>query len=132
MLTDFQRLQFDELLESIIDGLPQNIRHRLEELPVVVEDQPSEGELAALGLDRDRSILCGLHWGVPLTRRSAQHSGALPDRIMLFREPILAVARMHHGRNLYDFERQIRITLLHEIGHHFGLSENDLAKLGYG
>ena len=132
MLTDTQRQRFDDLLESIIGRLPHDVGRRLEEVPVVVEDQPSAQELAALGLDRDRSLLCGTHWGVPLTRRSVQHSGVLPDRIMLFREPIMAVAGMRGGRSLRDLERQIRITLLHEIGHHFGLNEDDLGNLGYG
>jgi predicted Zn-dependent protease with MMP-like domain len=81
-----------------------------------------------MDIDRRQSDLCGLHWGIPLTARSVEHSATFPDRMMLFRGPILRVA----GRRRQDLEEQIRITLLHEIGHHFGLDEDDLAALGYG
>lgn len=125
------RRHFDNLLESIIEALPDDIRERLEEVPVVVEDQPSARELADLGIEGRGTLLCGLHSGIPLTSRSVEHSGAIPDRIMLYRQPIIAVSRFRRGGSLRDLERQVRITLLHEIGHHFGLDEDDLAELGY-
>ena len=60
-----------------------------------------------------------------------EHSGTLPDRMMLFREPIMRLADWWAGQPDGELGRQIRITLLHEIGHHFGLDEDDLAALGY-
>jgi predicted Zn-dependent protease with MMP-like domain len=80
-------------------------------------------------------MLCGLHWGVPLTQRSVESAAHLPDQIMLFRGPIMRLASVSStGRTRRDrreLEGQIRITLLHEIGHHFGMNEEDLAELGY-
>ena len=122
------RRRFDELLESIIEQLPESLRRLMEEVPLIVEDEPSRRLLDDMDIDPRRGDLCGLHWGIALTDRSVQHSGTLPDRMMLFRGPILRTA----GRRLRELELQIRITLLHEIGHHFGLDEHDLEQLGYG
>jgi len=128
------RLRFDELLSRLIDDLPQPLRERLEEVPVIVEDEPPAELMRHLGLDRRRVELCGLHSGIPLTRRSVEHSGQLPDRINLFRGPIMRMVHRRAGgrATIDDLEQQIRITLLHEIGHHFGLDEDDLRRLGYG
>jgi predicted Zn-dependent protease with MMP-like domain len=93
-----------------------------------------------MGIDpEDRAALCGLHSGIPLTERSVEHGG-LPEVITLFREGILEEAggweewTDDDGTELGGRERilrEIRITLLHEIGHHFGLDEDDLERLGY-
>ncbi len=139
------RQYFDSLLEENIDALPDVLRSRLDEIPVIVEDRPSRQlvrQIArAWGL-ADHELtenfergLCGLHTGIPLTERSVEHGHRLPDQIHLFREGIAQLAR-HQARPksaaqwdeaLYE---QIRITLLHEIGHHFGLDEDDLEALG--
>ncbi len=134
MLSPAIRLRFDDLLAAIIDELPPDIHALLEEVPVIVEDEPSNELLRELGMSRRRSELCGLHSGVALTRRSVEHHARLPDQVMLFRGPIVRVVnRMKSGRpGVADLEEQIRVTLLHEIGHHFGLDEEDLARLGYG
>lgn len=136
MDADDRRL-FDQLLDRIIDALPDSMRSLMEEVPLIVEDRPSARVLDDMDMD-EGDDLCGLHWGVPLTQRSVEHSGVLPDQMMLFREPIARVAgyrgrsrRGGRGGGTAELERQIRITLLHEIGHHFGLDEDDLAELGY-
>ncbi len=136
-MTDRERELFDEILDWLIRDLPVAIYARLEEVPVVVEDEPPRHLLLQMGLDPRYQSLCGLHWGIPLTQRSVEHSGTLPDQITLFRGPILAEAGWHARRRsqeerMVQLTRQIRITLLHEIGHHFGLGEDDLAALGYG
>ena len=128
MLTALQRHRFDDILEAIMSELPEDLTELMEEVPLIVEDEPSAALLRDLGLNRRNTDLCGLHWGIALTQRSVQHSGNLPDRMMLFRGPILRLA----GRRRQELERQVRITLLHEIGHHFGLDEEQLAELGYG
>ncbi|MEX0774787.1 MAG: metallopeptidase family protein [Phycisphaeraceae bacterium] len=138
MLSDHRQI-FDELFDSVLAELPEHIHALLEEVPVVVEDYPSPALMHELGLDARRSDLCGLHSGIALTHRSVEHSGVLPDRIMLFREPIIRLAGRRRARGRWgkgsvdsgELERQIRITLLHEIGHHFGLDEDDLRELGY-
>ncbi len=127
MLGDARRNNFDEALDQVIAELPENLRALLEKVPLIVEDEPSQELADELGVDRRTTELCGLHSGVPLTQRSVQDSTRLPDRMMLFRGPIERVARhRHESRN-----RQMRTTLLHEIGHHFGLDEEDLSQLGY-
>lgn len=109
---------FDSLLEEVLGGLPPEIARLLEEIPVIVDDEPPPGE----------PDLCGLHWGVPLPSKSIFDSGTPPEHILLFRGPIMRLA----GTSKPELKRQIHITLLHEIGHHFGLDEKQLAALGYG
>ena len=135
MLHPEQRRQFDEILDRLIEELPEHLRALLEEVPLIVEDEPSARMMDDMHLDRSRTELCGLHWGVPLTKRSVEHSGRIPDQMMLFRGPIfrLAVWKGRSGprrrpgsadaadESADPLEQQIRITLLHEMGHHFGL-----------
>jgi predicted Zn-dependent protease with MMP-like domain len=126
---------FDELLGQLIDELPQQLSELLEEVPLIVEDEPSPQLLDELEVNSGWT-LCGLHWGTPLTHRSVEAPPHMPDRMMLFRGPIMRLAGFPSLRRkaqaLDALRDQIRITLLHEIGHHFGLDEDDLATLGYG
>ncbi len=134
---------FDAMVEAEIEALPAGIRALLEEVPVIVEDQPDDDTLAAFGMTRDEADeLCGLHTGVAFTERSVEASGELPSEIMLYREGIVAEAGGWEQREddatdetprggLEAIREQIRITLLHEIGHQFGLDEDDLDRLGY-
>jgi len=128
MLSPQHRRRFDTILDQLVDELPDHLHALLEEVPLIVEDEPSDDILDDMDIDSADTDLCGLHWGVPLTKRSVEQSAGFPDQMMLFRGPILRVA----GHKRMELERQIRITLLHEIGHHFGLDEDDLEKLGYG
>lgn len=128
------RQQFDDLLESLLAELPEHLLALLDEVPLIVEDEPSDLLLAELDIDRRTGDLCGLHWGIALTQRSNLQSGTMPDRIMMFRGPIIRLAQsksLARRDPLASLLEQIRITLLHEIGHHFGLDEDDLAELGY-
>lgn len=125
------RQRFDERLERILEELPEWVLERLEETPVIVEDRPSAQLLRRFPLGRGED-LCGLFSGVPLTERSVDHGARAPDSIWLFREGITALAVDEAGRlDGAELDRQIRITLLHEIGHLHGLSEDDLTRLGY-
>jgi len=125
------RERFDALLEKVLGELPPSIRDLLEETPLVVEDAPDEALLREVGLDPECDDLCGLHSGVPLTERSVEAVDSGPELIHLFRSGIIDHAG---GWECGDdaVRREIRITLLHEIGHHFGLDEEDLQELGYG
>ncbi len=141
MISDRQRNVFDDLLEQVITDLPVALTDLMEEVPLIVEDEPSDELMMSMNLDRGNTELCGLHWGVPLTHRSVNAVAGMPDHMMLFRGPIMRLTGVssggggvrfigrHRGRGL---KQQIRITLLHEIGHHFGLNEEQLADLGYG
>ena len=120
------RDRFDAILERVIDTLPERVRALLDHAPLVAEDEPDPQLLAELGVDPDQELLCGLHTGTPLTERSVTDGYEEPEMIHIFRRGVLEEAR-----GWDNAEREIRITLLHEIGHHFGLSEEDLAELGY-
>ena len=126
------RDHFDYILEEVLAAMPQRIQKLVEEVPLVVDDYPSP-EVMEKTKVRHREQLCGLYTGIPLTERSIWQSGTLPDRIMIYREGILLAAEDQHGHVTPNSLRdQIRITVLHELGHHHGLDEDDLRKLGYG
>jgi predicted Zn-dependent protease with MMP-like domain len=137
-VTSRERARFDRLLEVVIGSLPRRLADLLEEAPVVVDDRPSARLMRELDVEHPDE-LCGLHSGTPLTERSVAESLDLPETIHLFREGIVAQAGgweeyEEDGELLGGEEaiaREIRITLLHEIGHHFGLEERDLEGLGY-
>lgn len=131
---EFQR-RFDALLERLLDALPDRVGAVLDEVPLHVMDEPDRLILKDLGVepaDMDDAVeeLCGLHTGFMLTERPIELDAVLPDEIHLFRR---GIALMAGGWNADDetVAEQIRITLLHEIGHHFGLEEEDLDELGY-
>lgn len=131
---EFQR-RFDALLERLLDALPDRVGAVLDEVPLHVMDEPDRLILKDLGVepaDMDDAVeeLCGLHTGFMLTERPIELDAVLPDEIHLFRR---GIALMSGGWNADDetVAEQIRITLLHEIGHHFGLEEEDLDELGY-
>lgn len=130
------RERFDAVLERVIASLPVPIRDRFEEIPIIVLDEPTDEILRSLGLepadDEDRELLlgeiCGMHTGVPLTERSLEDPPDLPG-IHIFRRGVLDLAGWFDSA--FELEHQIRVTLLHELGHHFGLDEDDLEELGY-
>ncbi len=109
--------EFEKLVVDELDLLPDEMVDGLENVVFVTEDRPEDGSLDLLGL----------YDGVDLTRRGNYGFGELPDRIILYREPLLAVAK--------DFEElkdQIHVTLVHEIAHFFGLDDDELHDLGWG
>jgi len=124
-----QRERFDALFEDVLAELPQSLHELIEQTPVIVEDEPDAKLLAELEIERD-DVLCGLHTGVPLTERSVEHGVEPPEYIHLFRDGIVHVAG--GWRDVEAVREQIRITLLHEIGHHYGMDEDDLEAHGYG
>jgi predicted Zn-dependent protease with MMP-like domain len=133
-VTPKNRERFDELLEQVLADLPDTVTHLLEQVPLVVEDYPAGKVVADMGL-ACRDELCGLYTGIPLIERSVEHSGEPSDCVTIYREGILRVAREEdpHRRLRKDIvRRQIRITILHELGHHHGLDEEELDELGYG
>ena len=124
------RARFDALFEQVLAELPHSIRERFERTPVIIEDEPSFQQREELGLV-DGDDLCGLHSGVPLTERSIEHPDDEFETIQIFRRGIITAAGGWIAGER-AVQREIRITLLHEIGHHFGLDEDDLEALGYG
>lgn len=125
------RQLFDDHLENVLQELPEQVHQLMVEVPLVVDDHPSPQLCRQLGLRR-RNELCGLYTGIPLTERNVDLSGVPSDVIQIFREGILSMARDSSGRiGPVELRRQIRVTILHEVGHHFGMSEEDLMELGY-
>jgi predicted Zn-dependent protease with MMP-like domain len=126
------RDRFDATLEEVLAELPEELHRLLEEVPLVVEDFPTREDLRRVGARR-KDTLCGMYTGIPLTKRSVEHSGTLPDVIRIFRRGILSAATDRRGC-ISDsaLRRQMRVTILHEIGHHFGMGESDLRRYGYG
>ena len=108
----FERLVIDEL-----DLLPDDMIDGLDNVIFVTEDRPEDGSLDLLGL----------YDGVALTERGNYGFGELPDRIILFREPLLDIAE-----DLDDLKDQIHITLVHEIAHFYGIDDDQLHELGWG
>ena len=107
----FERLVVDEL-----DELPDEMVDRLDNIVFVTEDRPEDGSLDVLGL----------YDGVALTERDRYGFGELPDRIILYREPLL-----HVSADLEELRDQIHVTLVHEIAHFFGLDDDQLHELGW-
>lgn len=130
-LHEDERERFDLLLEEVLETLPPELVTRFEEVPLIVEDYPDPKLLAEMGLPPDEP-LCGLHSGFMMTERSVEHDFRMPEEIHLYRRGIIELAggwEQPEGEDLVYEE--IHITLLHELGHHFGLDEDDLARLGY-
>ncbi len=120
------RDKFGTIVESALAELPEPFASFLEEVPVEIRTRPSASQLREAGLEEDE-LLFGLYVGHPRTERSVEFSGTMPDVIYIFQEDHeLACDREA------DLAAEIRKTVLHEIGHHFGMDEDDLDELGYG
>ncbi len=119
------RAEFEKLVAQAAESLPEHFLRRLENVDVVVEDEPTAEDLELAGVERGGTLL-GLYHGVPKSQRGPWYGNILPDRIVIYQRPIEAVARDRR-----EIRKEIRITLMHEIGHHFGLAEDDLAEAGY-
>jgi len=118
--------KFADLVERALQELPEEFEEFIEEVPIEIRSAPDAELRAAAGVGPG-NLLLGLYRGRPRTRRSVEDSGVMPDVIYIFQDPIQQVCRSEE-----DLVRQVRITVLHEIGHHFGLDEDDLRRLGYG
>ena len=137
-MTRSERERFDRLFEEVLAGLPPGIHRLIEEVPIVLEDRPSREILRELGIEDEDEILCGLHTGVPLTDRSVERAEA-SDVVQVFREGVVDMAGGWEEDEddegpfggVDRIREEIRITVLHELGHHFGLDEDDLDRLGY-
>jgi predicted Zn-dependent protease with MMP-like domain len=108
------RDRFAELVDEALADLPPDVARHLSNVGVVVEDGGEDPELL------------GLYEGIPLTERSSDYSAVLPDRIVIYRLPICAMCESEN-----EVVDEVRITVVHEIGHHFGISDERLHELGW-
>ncbi len=125
------RLTFDTHFDKTLAAMPEQVHRLLDDVAMYVEDHPSREVMRRMNVRR-RWQLCGLYTGVPLTSRSVEHSGLLSDAVHIYREGILTLATRRDGSiDEEELGKQIRITVLHELGHHHGLGEKELRELGY-
>jgi predicted Zn-dependent protease with MMP-like domain len=114
-VVDMSAERFEELVAESLDGIPEELGSLMDNVAVFVEDRP-----------RQRGLL-GLYQGVPLTKRDAGYAGmVMPDRITIYREPICTLADTEQ-----DIIDQVRVTVVHEVAHHFGIDDRRLAELGW-
>jgi predicted Zn-dependent protease with MMP-like domain len=106
--------EFEEVVAAALDSLPPELGGAMSNVEVVVEDEPPAGE-----------PLLGLYQGIPLTLRSSSYAGVPPDKITIYRGPL----ERHYGHDQELLLRQIRHVVLHEIAHHFGISDERLIEL---
>ncbi|HTG33848.1 MAG TPA: metallopeptidase family protein [Thermoanaerobaculia bacterium] len=112
--------EFEALVEHALEGLPEEFAELLENVAVMVEDEPDPEDLQALGMEPDEELF-GLYQGVPLSDRDSFYQAAMPDRVFIYRGPILRFCRDRR-----QVIREIRDTVVHELGHHFGMEEEDM------
>lgn len=120
------RAQFEKLVERALAELPPEFAKALDEVSIHIEDRPTPRQLKSLGL-ADDELLLGLYEGIALPDRSVELSGKLPDRITLFQDDIQQVSDSEP-----ELVAEVRTTVLHELGHYFGMDEEDLDGVGYG
>jgi predicted Zn-dependent protease with MMP-like domain len=121
-----RRSQFDKILSRAVESLPAEFREALDDLAIVVEGWPPDDLLDEMGIPPEDTIY-GFYQGIPLPERSVGDPYRLPDVISVYQGPL-----EEDFPEPAELQRQIRITLLHEIGHYFGLDEEALERLGYG
>ena len=118
-----ERERFEELVEEALQELPAMFRDKLENLAIMVEDEP-EGHGPHAG---PRRLLLGIFQGIPATQKSVWDIVTAPNRIVLYQRNIEAVCR-----NDAEIRQQVRTTVMHELGHYFGMSEEQLRQAGLG
>jgi len=119
---------FESLVADAVDSLPQEFLDRMENVEVVVEEWPDGDDLLDVGLSGNaKYALLGLYHGVPQTQRGLYYM-ALPDRISIYKGPIESLA----GKDPEAIREQVRRTVIHEIAHHYGISDERLRELGWG
>jgi predicted Zn-dependent protease with MMP-like domain len=106
--------RFEEYARAALDSLPDELRRQMSNVELVIEDEPPPGH-----------PLLGLYEGIPLTRRGAYYTGALPDKITIFRGPLERL----YGADPERLRAEVRHVVLHEIAHHFGISDERLVEL---
>ena len=112
--------EFQELVREALTGLPEQFARAMVNVAVVVEEEPTAEELESLGLDPEQDDLFGLYQGVPLPERGPD-APVLPDRIAIYRQPILWACETREEAVV-----EVRTTVIHELGHYFGLDEDEL------
>ena len=117
------RDQFEQAVADALLRIPRRFRQAMSNIAIIVEEEPSRELLRQMGI-RPPGTLLGLYQGTPLTMRTWDHGNTLPDRILIFRGPHERAAATHE-----DLTVSIAETLIHEIGHYFGMSEEQIQEI---
>ncbi len=118
-----ERERFEELVRQALDGLPEEIAQRMSNVDVEVQEWPTPGQLASARVPSGRTLL-GLYQGIPLTQRTSGYQMVPPDRIIIFQGPLERVALSDD-----DLVERVRDTVVHEVAHHFGISDARLREI---
>jgi predicted Zn-dependent protease with MMP-like domain len=118
-----QRKRFERLVDNAVATIPRTFRDALQNLAIVVEDEPPDHVLEELEIGPDDTLF-GLYQGTPLTERTSQYGNTLPDRISLYQGPIEDECETDD-----EIVECIGETLIHELGHYFGLSEDEIEEI---
>lgn len=118
------RLVFEELVAEALDALPDEFRERMDNVEVVVEEWPNAETMRRAGVEHPADLL-GFYHGVPLTERTQGYFLVLPDKISIYRQPILM-----HSRAPSEVRAMVQHVLQHEIAHHFGIGDERLWEMG--
>ena len=118
--------EFEDAVERAIEMIPAMFRDHLGNIAIVVESHPSHELLAEMDIPADETLF-GVFTGVPLPERRITEPPLYPDQIVIFREPLMEACR-----SLAELEEEIAVTVIHEVAHYMGLSEERLEELGYG
>ena len=124
-MTSISREQFQNLVLQALSDLPEDVRHSLQNVDVVVDDVASMSQIVGTGIENAIDLL-GLYEGIPLTERYG-YDMVLPDKVTLFQKPIESICDTQE-----QMAEEISKTLIHEIAHHFGLDDDHLDRLGSG
>jgi predicted Zn-dependent protease with MMP-like domain len=116
--------RFQRLVAKALRELPPQFRARIENVEVLIEDEPDPRLLAEVGVPAGGSLL-GLYQGIPLTERTTAYSMVLPDRLTIFRKPIEQACASD-----WEIRHQVRKTVVHEVAHYFGISDRQLHEWG--
>lgn len=120
---DISDEQFEQLINESMDELPQEYIQRLDNVAITFDDYPSQEQRKKLKL-RCHETLFGLYEGIPLTQRNSGYSMVLPDKITIFKHPILSASH-----DIASLKRQVKHTLWHEIAHYYGLDHDRIHML---
>jgi predicted Zn-dependent protease with MMP-like domain len=115
--------EFQKLVDEVVAGIPNEFLEKLENVAIVIEDWPNSHQLGSLKMTQN-SLLFGLYEGIPQTKRGRYGVGAtLPDKITVFKIPLLMISKDYH-----TLKNNVADTVIHEIAHHFGMSEADIRR----
>jgi predicted Zn-dependent protease with MMP-like domain len=117
--------EFERIVQQAIGRIPQEIRRHLDNILITVQKRPAPEMLEEMGYPPDEPLL-GIYWGVPLNERSVAEPPLYPDTIFIFKEPLEEMCETRE-----ELEEEIEITVVHEVAHFLGMTEERLAELGY-